>query len=120
MEKKIYNYDQAYEATLRYFGGDELAARVWVSKYALKDSFNNLYELTPDDMHHRIAAEISRIEARYPNAMSHDEVFDLLKGFRYIVPQGSPMTGIGNDLQVGSLSNCFVIGLDGNPDSYGV
>ena len=119
MEKKIYNYDQAYEATLRYFGGDELAARVWVSKYALKDSFNNLYELTPDDMHHRIAAEISRIEARYPNAMSHDEVFDLLKGFRYIVPQGSPMTGIGNDLQVGSLSNCFVIGLDGNPDSYG-
>lgn len=119
MEKKTYTYDQAYEATLKYFDGDELAARVWVSKYALKDSFGNLYELTPDDMHHRIAGEIARIEQKYPNPMSHDEVFDVLKDFRYIVPQGSPMTGIGNDLQVGSLSNCFVIGLDGSPDSYG-
>ncbi len=119
MERKTYTYDQAYQATLKYFGGDELAARVWVSKYALKDSQTNIFELTPDDMHHRLAAEISRIEARYPNPMSHQEVFDLLKNFRYIVPQGSPMTGIGNNLQVASLSNCFVIGLDGKPDSYG-
>ena len=119
MERKTYTYDQAYQATLKYFGGDELAARVWVSKYALKDSQTNIFELTPDDMHHRLAAEISRIEARYPNPMSHQEVFDLLKDFRYIVPQGSPMTGIGNNLQVASLSNCFVIGLDGKPDSYG-
>lgn len=119
MERKNYTYDEAYEATLKYFGGDELAARVWVSKYALKDSQTNIYELTPDDMHHRLAAEISRIEANYPNPMSHDEVFKLLKDFKYIVPQGSPMSGIGNDLQVGSLSNCFVIGLDGKPDSYG-
>lgn len=119
MERKNYTYDEAYEATLKYFGGDQLAARVWVSKYALKDSQTNIYELTPDDMHHRLAAEISRIEANYPNPMSHDEVFKLLKDFKYIVPQGSPMSGIGNDLQVGSLSNCFVIGLDGKPDSYG-
>lgn len=119
MERKTYTYDQAYQATLKYFGGDELAARVWVSKYALKDSQTNIFELTPDDMHHRLAAEISRIEARYPNPMSHQEVFDLIKNFRYIVPQGSPMTGIGNNLQVASLSNCFVIGLDGKPDSYG-
>ena len=119
MEKKTYTYDEAYDATLKYFDGDELAARVWVSKYALKDSFGNYYELTPDDMHHRIASEIVRIESKYPNPMSHDEVFGYLKDFRYIVPQGSPMSGIGNDLQVGSLSNCFVIGLDGRPDSYG-
>lgn len=119
MEKKTYTYSEAYDATLEYFNGDELAARVWVSKYALKDSFGNYYELTPDDMHHRIASEIVRIESRYPNAMSHDEVFSYLKDFKYIVPQGSPMTGIGNDLQVGSLSNCFVIGLEGKPDSYG-
>ncbi len=119
MENKIYSYDEAYAATLKYFDGDELAARVWVSKYALKDSYGNIYELTPDDMHHRIASEIARIEAKYPNPMSHDEVFSYLKDFRYIVPQGSPMSGIGNTYQVGSLSNCFVIGLDGNPDSYG-
>ncbi|MDE6450260.1 MAG: ribonucleoside-diphosphate reductase, adenosylcobalamin-dependent, partial [Muribaculaceae bacterium] len=119
MEKKTYTYNEAYDATLKYFDGDELAARVWVSKYALKDSFGNYYELTPDDMHHRIASEIVRIESKYPNPMSHDEVFGYLKDFRYIVPQGSPMSGIGNNLQVGSLSNCFVIGLDGRPDSYG-
>ncbi len=114
-----YSYDEAYAAALDYFKGDELAARVWASKYALKDSYGRLYEKTPDDMHHRIAHEIARIEARYPNPMSHEEVFELLKDFRYIVPQGSPMAGIGNNLQVGSLSNCFVIGLDGHPDSYG-
>lgn len=119
MEKPIYSYDEAYDASLKYFNGDELAARVWVSKYALKDSFGNIYEKTPDDMHHRIASELARIEQKYPNPMSHDEIFSYLKDFRYIVPQGSPMTGIGNDFQVSSLSNCFVIGLDGTPDSYG-
>ena len=119
MEKKTYTFDEAYEASKEYFGGDELAARVWANKYALKDSFGNLYEKTPDDMHHRIADEIVRIENKYPEPMSHDEVFELLRNFKYIVPQGSPMTGIGNEFQVGSLSNCFVIGLDGTPDSYG-
>lgn len=114
-----YTSQEAYDATLKYFGGDDLAARVWVSKYALKDSNGTLFELTPDDMHHRITSEFARIEKKYPNPLSHDEIFDLLKGFKYVVPQGSPMTGIGNDLQVGSLSNCFVIGLDGTPDSYG-
>lgn len=119
MERKTYTPQEAFEATLKYFDGDTLAADVWVKKYALKESDQVLLELTPDDMHHRLAAEISRIEAKYPNPMSHDEVFSYLKDFRYIVPQGSPMTGIGNNLQVGSLSNCFVIGLDGTPDSYG-
>ena len=119
VEKVKYDYDTVYDATLKYFGGDALAARVWASKYALKDSFGNYFELTPDDMHHRIAAEIARIESKYPNPMSEEEIFSYLKDFRYIVPQGSPMSGIGNDFQVGSLSNCFVIGLDGTPDSYG-
>lgn len=119
MDRQTYSYDEAYAASLRYFDGDELAARVWVSKYALKDSFGNIFELTPDDMHNRIAAEIARVEAAYPNPMSHDEIFSYMRDFRYIVPQGSPMTGIGNNFQVGSLSNCFVIGLDGCPDSYG-
>ncbi|MGN0214290.1 MAG: adenosylcobalamin-dependent ribonucleoside-diphosphate reductase [Muribaculaceae bacterium] len=114
-----YSFDEAFKASTEYFDGDELAAKVWVSKYALKDSFGNLYELTPDDMHHRLAREISRIENKYENPMSEAEVYDLIKQFRYIVPQGSPMSGIGNDYQVGSLSNCFVIGLDGEPDSYG-
>ncbi len=118
-DRKTYTYDEAYNASLEYFKGDELAARVWASKYALKDSFGNIYELTPDDMHRRIAGEIARIEAKYPNPMSADEVFSLLRGFRYIVPQGSPMAGIGNNYQIGSLSNCFVIGLTGRPDSYG-
>jgi len=116
---KIYTQEQAYEASLKYFKGDDLAARVWVNKYALKDSEGNIYELTPDDMHRRIAKEIARVEKKYPNAMSEDEVFDLIKDFKYIVPQGSPMAGIGNPYQVGSLSNCFVIGNDGVSDSYG-
>lgn len=119
MEQKVYTYDEAYAASLDYFGGDELAARVWVSKYALKDSDGNIFELSPDDMHKRIASEIARIEKNYPNPMPEDEVFSYLKDFKYIVPQGSPMSGIGNHYQVGSLSNCFVIGLDGDPDSYG-
>lgn len=119
MEQTKYTFDEAYDATLKYFGGDDLAAKVWVTKYALKDSFGNIYELTPEDMHRRIAAEIARIEAKYPNSLSEDTIFEVLKDFRYIVPQGSPMSGIGNNFQVGSLSNCFVIGLDGEPDSYG-
>lgn len=119
MDPKVYKYDEVYEASLKYFKGDELAARVWSSKYALKDSDGNIYELTPDDMHHRIAGEIARIEQKYPNPMSEEEIYGLLKDFKYIVPQGSPMAGIGNNYQVGSLSNCFVIGLDGHPDSYG-
>ena len=116
---KHYTFEEAQAATLEYFGGDELAARVWASKYALKDSFGHIFELTPDDMHRRIAREIARIENKYPEPMSEDEIFALLKDFKYIVPQGSPMSGIGNSYQVGSLSNCFVIGLDGAPDSYG-
>ena len=119
MEQKTYTYQQAYEASLKYFDGDELAARVWATKYALKDSFGHLYELTPDDMHRRIAREIARIENKYPNPLSEDRLFELMSHFRYIVPQGSPMAGIGNNFQVGSLSNCFVVGLDGEPDSYG-
>lgn len=117
--KKNYTYDEAYRATLDYFGGDELASRVWVTKYALKDSFGHIFERTPDDMHHRIAGEIARIESNYPNPMTEPEVFEMLEHFKYIVPQGSPMAGIGNNLQVSSLSNCFVIGLDKHPDSYG-
>ena len=119
MEKKTYSYDEAYNASLQYFKGDELAARVWVNKYAVKDSFGNIYEKSPEDMHWRIANEVARIEAKYPNALSAQELFDLLDHFKYIVPQGSPMTGIGNDYQVASLSNCFVIGLEGAADSYG-
>ena len=117
--KTTYTYQEVYDATLKYFEGDELAARVWASKYALKDSYGNIYELTPDDMHRRIAREIARIEKKYPNPMSEEKIFELMRHFRYIVPQGSPMAGIGNNFQVGSLSNCFVIGLDGEPDSYG-
>ncbi|MBR5552041.1 MAG: adenosylcobalamin-dependent ribonucleoside-diphosphate reductase [Muribaculaceae bacterium] len=119
MEQKIYTYDEAFEASLEYFGGDELAARVWVSKYALKDSYGNIFEKTPADMHNRIADEIVRIENKYDSPMSKEELLGLLGNFKYIVPQGSPMSGIGNNHQVGSLSNCFVIGIDGNPDSYG-
>ena len=119
MEKKVYTQKEAEQASVSYFGGDELAARVWSTKYALKDSFGNLYELTPDDMHHRLASEIARIENKYANPMSEAELFELLRDFKYIVPAGSPMTGIGNDFQVASLSNCFVIGQDGSADSYG-
>ncbi|MCR5315490.1 MAG: adenosylcobalamin-dependent ribonucleoside-diphosphate reductase [Bacteroidaceae bacterium] len=117
--KPTYSYDKAFAASLKYFDGDELAARVWVNKYAMKDSFGNIYEQSPADMHWRIANEISRIEHQYQNPMSAQQVFDLLDHFRYIVPAGSPMTGIGNNYQVASLSNCFVIGLDGPADSYG-
>lgn len=116
---KTYTYDEAYKASLAYFEGDELAARVWVNKYAMKDSFGNIYECSPTDMHHRIASEIARIENKYSNPVSEDEVFRLLDHFRYLVPAGSPMTGIGNNHQIASLSNCFVIGIDGNADSYG-
>ena len=117
MEKITNNF--AYEETLKYFKGDDLAARVWVTKYALKDSDGNIYEKTPDDMHHRIASEIARVEKKYPNPLSETEIFDLIKNFKYIIPQGSPMTGIGNNFQIASLSNCFVIGNGTHSDSYG-
>uniref|UniRef100_UPI004028B562 adenosylcobalamin-dependent ribonucleoside-diphosphate reductase n=1 Tax=Prevotella sp. TaxID=59823 RepID=UPI004028B562 len=117
--QKTYSYDEAFQTSLKYFDGDELAARVWVSKYAMKDSFGNIFEVSPTDMHHRIAKEIARIESKYANPMNEQEVFGLLDHFRYIIPAGSPMTGIGNDHQVASLSNCFVIGIEGDADSYG-
>jgi ribonucleoside-diphosphate reductase alpha chain len=116
---KTYHYDEVFEATKEYFKGDLLAATVWVNKYALKDSQGKIYERTPDDMHRRIAGEIARIEQKYPNPLSEEQVFELIRDFKYIVPQGSPMTGIGNNFQVASLSNCFVIGFAGNADSYG-
>lgn len=116
---KTYSFEEAFEASLKYFAGDELAARVWVNKYALKDSFGNIFEKSPADMHWRIANEIARIEQKYKNPLSAQQVFDLLDHFRYIIPAGSPMTGIGNHYQVASLSNCFVIGLEGDADSYG-
>ena len=146
---KIYTNEEAFNSALKYFKGDELAARVWVNKYALKDSDGNIYELNvitsysihytklyenkyalkdsdgniyelnPDDMHRRLASEIARIEKLYPNPMSEEELFELFKDFTYIVPQGGPMAGIGNRFQIASLSNCFVIGNDGNSDSYG-
>ncbi|MGI6049038.1 MAG: adenosylcobalamin-dependent ribonucleoside-diphosphate reductase [Petrimonas sp.] len=119
MEKRIYAFDEAYNASFEYFKGDELAAKVWVSKYALKDSEGNIYEKTPEDMHWRLANEVGRIEKKYANPLSEKELFDLFDRFKYIIPQGSPMTGIGNDFQVASLSNCFVIGMGGSADSYG-
>ena len=119
MEQKTYSYDEAFQASLTYFGGDELAARVWVNKYAMKDSFGNIFEQSPADMHWRLANEIARIEAKYQNPVSAEEVFGLLDHFRYIIPAGSPMTGIGNSHQIASLSNCFVIGIEGDADSYG-
>ena len=118
-DKIVYSYEEAVDASIRYFKGDELAARVWANKYALKDSFGNLYEKTPDDMHHRLAREIHRVELKYKNPISEDLIYSVLKDFKYIVPQGGPMTGIGNDYQIASLSNCFVIGNDGSSDSYG-
>ena len=118
-QDKIYTFDEAYHASKEYFGGDELAARVWANKYALKDSFGHIYEKTPADMHWRIAREVERIENKYANPMKKEQISELLDHFRYIVPAGSPMTGIGNHHQVASLSNCFVIGLDGDADSYG-
>ena len=119
MDRKTYTFDEAFKASLDYFTGDELAAKVWVNKYALKDAFGNIYEESTNDMHHRLASEIVRVEQKYPNSLSEQELFDLFDHFRYIVPQGSPITGIGNDYQIASLSNCFVIGLDGQADSYG-
>ena len=119
MSQKTYSFEEAQKASLSYFTGDELAAKVWVNKYALKDGFGNIYEQTPTDMHRRLAKEICRIENKYPNPYSEDELFDLFDKFKYIIPQGSPMTGIGNNFQVSSLSNCFVIGLNGEADSYG-
>ena len=116
---KVVKYEDAVAASKEYFQGDELAAQVWVSKYALKDSFGNIYETSPEDMHHRIANELARIESNYPNPLSKNEIFDLLDHFRYVIPQGGPMTGIGNNMQVASLSNCFVIGHKKPADSYG-
>src|SRR5512133_489635 len=120
-EKEIttYSHDEAVEASIKYFRGDELAARVWANKYALKDSYGNMYEKTPDDMHRRLAREIHRVEKKYRNPLSEDLIYNVLKDFKYIVPQVGPMTGIGNDYQISSLSNCFVIGNDGSSDSYG-
>lgn len=119
MGLKTYTFDEAYQASLDYFTGDELAAKVWVNKYALKDAFGNIYEQTPTDMHRRLAGEVARVEAKYPNPLSEQELFELFDHFRFIIPQGSPMTGIGNDFQIASLSNCFVVGVEGNADSYG-
>jgi ribonucleoside-diphosphate reductase alpha chain len=117
--RKIYSKEEAIKASLDYFRGDDLAARVWVNKYALKDSYGNIFERTPDDMHRRLAREIARIEKSYPDSLTEDEIFNVLKDFKYIVPQGGPMTGIGNEFQIASLSNCFVVGNEGNSDSYG-
>ena len=119
MNPTTYSYEEAFQTTLAYFDGDELAARVWVNKYAMKDSFGNIYEKSPADMHHRLAGEMARIERKYPNPVSEEEIFSVLDHFRFIIPAGSPMTGIGNNHQVASLSNCFVIGIDGDADSYG-
>lgn len=119
MKNNTYSYDEAFKTTLEYFNGDELAARVWLNKYAIKDSFGNIYEKSPEEMHRRISNEIARIESKYSNPMSAEEIFDLLDHFKYVIPSGSPMTGIGNDFQVASLSNCFVIGMEGKADSYG-
>lgn len=118
-EQETYTQEEAFQSSLNYFNGDELAARVWVNKYALKDSYGNIFEKNPDDMHRRLAKEIARIENRYPNPLSEDDIFDVLRDFKYIVPQGGPMTGIGNEFQIASLSNCFVIGNEGPSDSYG-
>ena len=118
-KRRTYQVDEVKAASKEYFHGDSLAGDVWTNKYALKDSDGNIYELTPDDMHHRIAREIARIERRYPHPMPEEEIYEVLKDFKYIVPQGSPMTGIGNDFQISSLSNCFVIGNNGDSDSYG-
>src|ERR1035437_993701 len=116
---KNYSHEEVFAASTIYFKGDTLAANVWMNKYALKDSDGNIYEKTPDDMHRRLASEIARIEKNYPNPLNEEELFELFKDFKYIIPQGSPMAGIGNDYQISSLSNCFVIGDDNNMDSYG-
>lgn len=119
-QRQKYTTEEATQAALEYFKGDDLAAKVWVTKYALKDSEGNIYEKSPEDMHHRIASEIARVESKYPSPMKYEEILDLIRDFKYIVPQGSPMTGIGNPFQIASLSNCFVIGHpNGTGDSYG-
>jgi len=112
-------FDLILKKATEYFNGDSLAANVWINKYALKDSDGNIYELTPDDMHRRLASEVARIERKYPDPMSEGDIYHLFKNFKHIIPQGSPMAGIGNNFQVSSLSNCFVIGNDNNSDSYG-
>jgi ribonucleoside-diphosphate reductase alpha chain len=117
--KKTYSFEEAMSSSIEYFNGDELAATVWINKYALKDSYGNIYEKTPDDLHRRLSRELERIEKKYPNPLSEEEIYQTLKEFKYIVPQGGPMTGIGNNFQIASLSNCFVIGNDGPSDSYG-
>lgn len=119
MEKKTYSLKEIQEESLKYFKGDDLASKVWINKYAVKDSFGNIYEKSPEDMHRRLASEINRVESKYPNPLSEEELFELFRDFKYIIPQGGPMTGIGNEYQVASLSNCFVIGIDGKADSYG-
>lgn len=119
MERKVYSYDEAFKASLAYFDGDELAARVWVNKYAMKDSYGNIFEQSPVDMHWRLANEVARIESKYSHPVTAERIFELFDHFRYIIPAGSPMTGIGNDQQIASLSNCFVIGIEGDADSYG-
>ncbi|MCK5171623.1 MAG: ribonucleoside-diphosphate reductase, adenosylcobalamin-dependent, partial [Bacteroidales bacterium] len=118
-KQKTYTFDEALKSSKEYFEGDELAARVWVNKYALKDSQGDIFEGDPNDMHRRLAKEIARIENRYPNSMSEEKVYGLLKDFKYIIPQGGPMSGIGNKYQIASLSNCFVIGHKNPADSYG-
>lgn len=118
-DRDSFTYDDVFKHAVEYFAGDELAAGVWINKYALKDSYGHIYERTPDDMHHRMAAEIARVEAKYPNPLSHEQIFEVLSRFKYIIPQGGPMTGIGNEFQIASLSNCFVIGNEGSSDSYG-
>jgi ribonucleoside-diphosphate reductase alpha chain len=115
----MYSYQEVYESTLKYFRGDKLATDVWINKYALKDQEGNIHEKNPDDMHRRLSKELARIESNYPNPMSEQEIYELLKDFKYVVPQGSPMFGIGNNFSITSLSNCFVIGSNGNSDSYG-
>ena len=119
MSIKTYTYEEALQASIIFFKGDELAASVWINKYAMKDSYGNLYEKSPEDMHRRLAREFARIENKYPNPMGEDEIYELLRDFRYIIPQGGPMTGIGNSYQIASLSNCFVVGHDTPADSYG-
>lgn len=114
-----FSQEEILKASIEYFKGDLLAANVWMNKYALKDSEGKIYELSPDDMHRRLAKEVARIEKNYPNPLSEEEIYNVFKGFKYIIPQGSPMSGIGNNFQVSSLSNCFVIGDDTSSDSYG-
>ena len=118
-KKTSFTFEEVLQQSLEYFNGDDLAARIWINKYALKDAEGNIYEKSPVDMHHRLARELARIESKYPNPIGEDRIFSLLDHFRYIVPAGSPMMGIGNDFQLASLSNCFVVGLPGDADSYG-